>query len=426
MALLVGGIVLRLALAFVADSRVRTPWHIGGDAEIYALLASNVARGAGFSYAGQPTAFRPPLYPLFLAGMMHVFGSGYLLAVRLLQCAIGLGTVWFCWRIAVETFGDDVGWLAAFIAMYFPTLFVFPSELMTECFATFLAAAFFYLIFDDARLPRLATAVWLGLIVGLATMLRFNMAILGPVAIVWIILRSTQVRRALPSVAIVTLIAAAIVAPWIVRNEIVFHGRVLLSTQAGYNAVQGILTPEGRVQVGDLDILRNNGSWLSGDLETNDPNKRLPLGPEPQLDRHERELARGLWRKQGWRLVPLSLQKLGYFWLATDELVSTGSFSWNMRIARAAGVILYWFALCIGILGWFGLHRERPALSRFLLGYVVLISLVHLPFGMSSRYGIPFFDPLLVVLVGAGCFQGRRWLDHRLVLSRVKSDSEAI
>lgn len=408
--LVFGGVILRVILTVIAGNQVMTPWRVGGDAVFYIHLASNVAQGMGFSYAHQPTAFRPPLYPLFLAGMMDVFGIHFVFATRLLQCAVGFITVWCCWRIASRIFGAEGGWATLLIALYFPTLAVFPTELMTECFATCLTAAFFWLALENPRLMERKTAVYLGMLVGFAALLRFNMAIFAPIA-AWIMLRSAGLRRTIPNFALMTLAGGVIMLPWILRNQVVFQGRVLFSTQGGYNALQGVLTPQGRVQPGDLGTLREAGSWLSGDLETNGP-QRLKLPAEPQLDRRAWDLTRGIWRQKSWRLLPVMMDKLGYFWLSTDQLFSTYSFPWKIRAARAAGVILYWGLLGLAITGWVLLHAQRPTTARFLLGYALLISLAHLPFIMTSRHRIPFAEPFLVVLGGAGLV----WLCCRLNL----------
>ena len=398
--LLAAGVLLRVILMIIAGNRLQTPWRVGGDAIYYAALASNVAGGMGYTYAHQPTAFRPPLYPLFLAAMMKTFGNSYARAVRLMQMAAGLVTVGICAGLAARLFGSGTAIAAALLALYFPTLSVFPTELITECFATLLSAAFFWWLFDHAQLLKLRTAFFLGLVIGLATLLRFNMALLGLPA-VWMIGRAAGIRRALPNIALLTAVSAAVVSPWIIRNELVFHGQVLLSTQGGYNALQGVLTPQGRVQPGDLETLRRAGSWLSGDLETNDPT-RLNLPSEPQLDQRAWQLARQAWGRKGWRLVPLAVEKLGYFWLSTDQLFSTHSFPLKLRVARAAGVLFYIALLGLSGVGWVALLHQRAAAAKFILGYGVLVSLAHLPFIMTSRHRIPFAEPLLVVLGGAG------------------------
>jgi hypothetical protein len=186
-----------------------------------------------------------------------------------------------------------------------------------------------------------------------------------------------------------------------VRNQAVFHGRVWFSTQGGYNAVQGVLTPQGRVQQGDRDILRQAGLWNSSDLDGSEA-ARLRLPPEPELDRRAWEIARQVWRQQNWHVLPVMAAKLGYFWLSTDQLFWTREFSAKIRFTRAAGVFLYWSLLGLMLAGFTRLRRQQPDAATLLLGYAMLISLAHLPFIMTARHRIPFAEPLLVVVGGAG------------------------
>jgi hypothetical protein len=127
------------------------------------------------------------------------------------------------------------------------------------------------------------------------------------------------------------------------------------------------------------------------------------LPAEPELDRRAWELTRGIWWQRNWRLLPVLADKLGYFWLGTDQLFSTHSFPLKIRLARAAGVVFYWGLLATAVVGWVLLHAQQPATARFLLAYALLVTLAHLPFIMTSRHRIPFAEPLLVFLGGSGC-----------------------
>lgn len=94
----------------------------GGDALFYVRLASNVAEGRGFAYYAGPTAFRPPIYPLFLAGLMRLFGSSALFAARVVQLGVGLATAWLCARTTSRVFGERAGRIALVFALFLPTL----------------------------------------------------------------------------------------------------------------------------------------------------------------------------------------------------------------------------------------------------------------------------------------------------------------
>jgi hypothetical protein len=104
----------------------------------------------------------------------------------------------------------------------------------------------------------------------------------------------------------------------------------------------------------------------------------------------------------GWSLIPLALKKLSYFWLSTDQILWTGAFPAFQRAARAMGVIIYWCYLAAALGGWFRLRRVQPLLAQVFLWYAAVVTLFHLPFNMLTRYRMPFADPLIAVLAGAG------------------------
>ncbi len=400
--LVIGGVLLRVVTTILAGNDIFTPWRVGGDAPFYVRLATNIASGKGFAYYAGPTAFRPPAYPLFLAGMMRVFGKYALIATRIVQFGAGLATAWVCARTTSRLFGEQAGRVALIVALFVPTLVAFPTELMTECFATLLTALFFDFILSNPVLSKWSVTVFAGLVVGLACLLRFNMAILGLVALA-ALARGMDWSRAWRRMCLLTAVAGLVVAPWIVRNLIVFHGRVILSTQGGINAVQGVLTPQGRAQEGDWDILRSALGWRPADVESNQPpDDTVKLASEPDLDRKAWAQTFELWRRENWALIPLSLKKLGYFWFSTDQIVSTKSFSMKQRLIRSFGVFSHWILMVYAIFGWVRLRRKDAKISDFLLGYALLVSAAHLPFIMTSRYRVPFMETVLVLLAANG------------------------
>ena len=94
--LVVGAIVLRLAFWFVVVGFDSTG---GGDEPDYHRLASTVAAGQGLlSPEGQPTAARPPLYPMFLGGLYRLTGSDPD-AGRALQVGLGALVVFLVYAV---------------------------------------------------------------------------------------------------------------------------------------------------------------------------------------------------------------------------------------------------------------------------------------------------------------------------------------
>lgn len=400
MVLISAGVLLRLLIVLIPGNRLNPPWGGIGDAPAYALLAQNIATGRGYAYAGFPTAYRAPIYPLFLAGAMKVFGAHAFEAVRVLQLLMGFAVVYLCACIAERLFGRRAKTPALIVALFFPTLAIMTGDILTEALATFLSALFLYFLLDFLRHPTWKVLAALSVCVGVATLTHFNMALLGLVLLAVLLFWQSTFSRWRAAVLTVCL-SGLTIAPWLARNYHEFHGKLLLSSEGGPAAVMGVLTPEGRALPGDSGRLRQALGWVPpADIETNAPS-RSQLGSEASLSSAAWEAAFRLWRQTGWALVPLNLKKLGYFWLSTDQLLSTGSFKAGVRIARAAAVLVYWALLALGIAGWFLLRFRSPEVATLLLFYAVLVTVAHLPFNMNTRLRMPFTDPWMAVLAGA-------------------------
>lgn len=401
-ALVVAGIAIRLSLVLVAGNKINAPWGGVGDAPAYVLLAHNLAAGKGYAYAGHPTAYRAPLYPLALAASVKLFSRHALQVVRITQFAAGLLIAWLCAVIAGRIFGSEVERATLVIALFLPTLIEMTGDILTETTATLMSVVFFYLLVRFQKKPNWTLLACLSVIVGIATLVRFNMALFGFVVLAVVVFQQSSLKK-WKAVALAIFLPALVISPWLIRNFVAFHGSLLLSTVSGPTAAMGVLTPQGRALPGDSERLRSALGWVPpADLETNSAS-RDALGEESDLNRQAWKVTFGLWRQAGWRLVPLNLKKLSYFWLSTDQLFSTGSFRPAVRVARAAGVLVYWVILALGIGGWFRLRARSPALAHLLLFYALLVTVLHLPFNMNTRLRIPFIDPLLVVLAGGEC-----------------------
>ncbi len=403
-ALIFTGILVRLFVVLVPGNEIQAPWSGGGDAHAYLTLAQNMVAGQGYSYHGYPSAFRPPLYPGTLVLFMKLFGANALRALRLLQFFEGLGTVYICGAVAGRLFGKRARNVATIIALFFPMLVALSGEIQTETLATLFTAGFLYLLVCFMQRQSWWTVAAMAGITGVATLCRSNMALFGFILVGTVFLQKGRLPK-LRSAALATLIAGLVISPWVIRNRIVFHGEVLLSTQSGINAAATMVTPQGRTQVGDIEKLKEALGWVPPEeLETN-TYKRLTLPSEPELNRQGWETARKLWRQAGWKLVPLALEKMSYFWLGTDQFFVNSAFQFPVRVARQGAIVGYWIFLLLAAVGWVQLRDRIPSIAWLFLFYVILITVLHLPFAMNTRIGVPFIDPLVAILAGTGVLQ---------------------
>jgi hypothetical protein len=122
-------------ILFAFAARVAVRLFSGGDFwengyTFFFALAQNIAAGNGVSIGGgPPTAFRVPLYPMFLATV--TFGHQVFVPVLLAQSLIGAGTVLCAALIARELFGNTAAIIAAVLAAIYPYYVVHDTALRT-------------------------------------------------------------------------------------------------------------------------------------------------------------------------------------------------------------------------------------------------------------------------------------------------------
>ncbi|MBI4543852.1 MAG: glycosyltransferase family 39 protein [Gemmatimonadetes bacterium] len=394
-------LLLRALVVAVPGTRLYAPWSGGSDTPAYLTLAQNLNEGKGYTYAGQPTAYRPPGYPLILATAMRLFPVRYMAAVRWLQFLLGLVTVVVCAGLAARLFGGVAGRAALLIGLFTPTLVYVTGEVHSETIAALITAAFLFGVVAQLERPGWHSAAGLGLLVGVGALFRFNSAGFAGVGLLAAARPGTGRAGVGRGLLLLALVALPLV-PWVVRNVRVFDGKVLYSTQSGPNAAIALITPGGRTQFDGPAKIVDALGWTALHLETNRPEHRLSLPSESELQEHAWAVARQLWRENGWGMASLSLKKLSDFWLSTDQLLATQSFPPAQRALRAAGVLLHWLLLALAAAGGWALWHSKQTAVRLLIIYAVLLTLVHLPFIMITRYRVPLIDPLLVTLAGGG------------------------
>ncbi len=420
-ALVVAGILAHLVFAVAPGNRLRSEWSGGGDTREYVLLAQNLNAGDGYTYAHLPTAFRAPAYPFLLAALMRLAPQHWAQLVYGLQFIASLVMAWMCARLARNWFGVEAGRAALAAALWTPTLLYFTGQMLTEETAALLTILFFIYLDNALRSPRWNALVLTGFFAGAVALERFNAALLAPFACVAVFLwlppkdatesATRERQRARPGfwsrkrwrrALAVAAVCGVLIAPWVAYTAVSFHGRALYSTHGGFAEVEGVLMPLGRTQPGETAAIESALGWGNWEVESNSP-ARPGLRDEVALNRQAEAVARQLWRANGRKLVPIVLEKLGAFWLSTEQLLQTRGLSMRNRVARGAGVAIYWVILALGAMGWLRLRQAHPDVARALLFYAILETALHLPLTMNTRLRSPLMDPVLCSLAGGGC-----------------------
>jgi hypothetical protein len=337
------GLILIVAVALLARLAVIVP-DFGrlDDPDNYLVLARALAEGRGFALNGRPTAYRPPLYPLFLAPLVATFGSRIAWGIAGLHLLLGAGTVLLT-ATAARRWGLSTGrtLLAAAIVAGDPVLVAQGHLVMTETLAACLMAGALAALAEGNPRGAARGGVWLGLgtlcrpsALPVAVLIIAAAGIAGPGA--W----PVRGRRALA----VALAFLATLAPWALRNARLFGEPVWTTTHGGYTLAlannpvyyaEVVNGPPGVVWMGP-----NQQRWFTA------MDRAVRGLSEPEADRRFRALALRMLAEQPRDFARASAARLGRFWSVAP---ARAVYSRGVRIATALWTVPLWIALGLGL-----------------------------------------------------------------------------
>jgi len=346
----------------------------------------------GLSPLRNPLIFYPPVYPYFIAVLHRALGT--LVAVQWTQAILGSLIVPAVGRAGRLTFGPRAGLLAAAFAALYPDLVWFSVHFWSETlFILFLWWAIERTLQADAT-GSWRAAVVSGLFFGLATLTRELALYLAPIAAVWLARPPWGQWRpdsvALKRAAVLLLGVALTVAPWTIRNALVFRAFIPVSTMGGLNLWQGNTT------VSHLEIYQALAK-VGGPLEQ---------------DRYCRRLA---WETIASRQPLWILEKLGEqmpeFWKAGSEVLDhlvgrEACGPLTDRVLIPVEVMLvgsYLVTLGLFLVGLVRVPAAAP--SALLVLVLAAYNMAHVVAYATSRFRLPVLPVLFVyaaaLVVGA-------------------------
>jgi 4-amino-4-deoxy-L-arabinose transferase-like glycosyltransferase len=268
-----------LAVLLLRDIHAGPTRAFGADGIEFNELAHQVALGHGYALQqGHPTSFRAPGFPLFLGGVYFVAGQHYPLAYAVF-CALGATACVLTFLVASELAGEAVGILAAaFATIYVGSVYdatIFASEnLFVVCLGLSVWLFLRYLK-SGSSLELFLSALSLGW--GILT--RPFTLLLIPLFVSVLIWKVWKGRsfRIVPAVTL-AVIPLAVVAPWTIRNRIVFHQFVLVANNGGSTFYGG-----------NNDLVLTDPHLYGGWISTKELPYRDLIEAEPDEVSHDRE-----------------------------------------------------------------------------------------------------------------------------------------
>lgn len=204
------------------------------DAGVYDGLARALLKQHCFCYAPHaPTAFRPPLWPMVIAGIYAVTGMS-VQAVQFCCAVLGAGTCALLYLFARDLFGRRIALLVGMAAAVYAGMFIWDGWLFAESLFIFLQMVFLLALLRLQRTRRRRWAAISGGALGLSALARPNGAALLALVVLWAgIVLVTQVlpwRVLAPCLALLAVVGLAVVLPWSIRDTVVTGSVLPIST----------------------------------------------------------------------------------------------------------------------------------------------------------------------------------------------------
>ncbi|MCG3200075.1 MAG: glycosyltransferase family 39 protein [Candidatus Omnitrophica bacterium] len=236
--------LLLLALALRLGAWSLSEGNLSGDEGQYLGIAHEIRTEGRFALHGETTAWRPPLYPAFLALCGSLTES--LALPRLIQVLASLAVLELvALSVAFLTRDRRVAHGALFLGALSPCWIGYPTELLSETLFGFLLLAALVALITGLEKRGRDTWAWhaiSGVLLGAATLTR-SVTLLLPLA--WLLAAPFAERRRdfLKAILIMALAWILTLAPWTLRNALRFHAFIPVNTMSGVVLWQGMNPP---------------------------------------------------------------------------------------------------------------------------------------------------------------------------------------
>ena len=414
-----------LALATALRLLLLAFWtpELSGDALDYDRLARSLLDGRGYTNSrGEPTSWRPPLYPAFVAAG-YVLSGGSVRGVRLFQALLDVGTVALTYQLGKRFFGYAAGCIAGLLVAVNVGTVAATSRLLSESVFTVLlmaavvrSAAWLQAMNDRRMRAAVGLGISAGVLVGAATLCR-GVLLLYPfclVSMTVLCLRSSgspsgstrpiwERRQGILRACLALLLGFVVVLmPWTFRNYRVHGAFVPVTTQIGVALYSAYNPPDG---------------WRFG-LDAQDENTAMAERlPEVEASAMLRQAAVDSILSSPRRTVRLEILKAVYFWVPID---------WEILPFYGAFNPTYAF-IGLWALGYMGFRAGRKNSLRTWPAWLPILYV----FGMalvvqgSPRYRLPV-EPLLAVFAAAALVTLYQRAGRRTVTALVGGTASAL
>lgn len=366
------------------------------DAPAYQLAARALAGTGSYPLRTDPHLFRPPGYPVFLAAAT-LGHPDRVAAARLANAVLGALIALLVAALSARLFRRrSLAIATGLLAAVQPTLVLVSTNVQTEPLFLALSLCAGYLLVAATDRPSSNLAVLAGASLALAALTRSSALALSPLLLAPLF-DGRHPRRANAHVALSALLGfGAALAPWTLRNALVFRELIVVNDGAGYvfygrnsDAAIGLADAPDRASL-DRAVTALEAARLTEIAA-------LPEADRNSPGRLSRALTRAALAER--RADPKGTARL-LAWKTWDWLRPyPDPRFWPRPVVLAAGAWFTALFLCAGL----GLARaERRGAAAFCLAVLAITMLLHVVLETNWRYRTANWDPIVLLYAAFG------------------------
>jgi 4-amino-4-deoxy-L-arabinose transferase-like glycosyltransferase len=206
-----------------------------GDERYYVAIANHLLAFHEYK-EGNLVAYRPPLYPTFMAVMLAAV-HGKLWLLQLVQNVLYLASVLLLGTLVLRLWGRPAALICCILLLVTPVWLAIPQQALSETLFIFLVTLGLFFAFAVATSAQKSSfAVLAGVMFGLSALTREIGLYLGIVLLACLVLKHAM---SLKHAVIAGICMLATILPWTVRNYEKLGALILVDTNGPINLYEG-------------------------------------------------------------------------------------------------------------------------------------------------------------------------------------------
>ena len=372
------GLLLRLGYVLTLDEKIY--WE---DEQDYLALSQRIVQGEGYvDDSGNPTAFRPVGYPLFLTVPQFISANNVLL-IRIIQALVAALSLLLVYWIAFLVFNKKVAIVAALWTAVYPYFIFMPGTILPTTWYSFLLLAATLALYYGVRKNEAIYFALAANLYGMSVLVRPSGIALVLAAGIWLLWRYRQEKLfSFDRIVLFALIVMFACAPWVYRNYHVLDVPNFASN-GGRNLWLGN-NPRSGIQSG-------SNIEMPAELQR----KIDAASSEAVKDRIYKEEAVTFIRNNPEIFVINTIGKALAFWRFDPSPTTGGYTKYDFKI-RMLGILSFAPVFLFAFVGYlFASGRAKKDLNLWLY-YAILFTLLHAIFIVKVRFRLPL-DHFLII-----------------------------